>query len=198
MENAIEKQSTAEEELAVGQISDGGLSMQEVTYAGRRLCPVAEGFASTPTDIETLSATIRVPDKTHTIAETCLPPSGILPRGSNESPPHQAIDTDEAKKDATQERYERGGKRHKKTREKSKVTLGNSCRAHKAPLKIGDLTQEHTIAITIQEEQEITNRWADPYEIAEAHGSGSGSFAEPVRTPSQSPIAGYCLKDFFI
>ncbi|KAJ1672763.1 hypothetical protein EV182_006549, partial [Spiromyces aspiralis] len=58
--------------------------------------------------------------------------------------------------------------------------------------------KEHMIAITIQEEQEITDQWADPYEIAEAHGSGSDSLAESVRTPSQSPIAGYHLKDFFI
>ncbi|KAJ1672713.1 hypothetical protein EV182_006639, partial [Spiromyces aspiralis] len=232
MENAIEKQSTAEEGLAAGQIGDSSLNMQEITYAGRRLCPVAEGFTSTPTDIETLSATIRAPDKvntipcdtwkeqphlcpraqenkiltsseerrreTRTIAETCLPPSGLLPRGSNESPPHQAIDTDEAKKDATQECYERGGERREKIREKSKVTFGNSRREHKAPLEIGDRTQKCMIAITNQEEQEITNRWAAPYGIAEAHGSGSGSIADLVRTPSQSPIAGYRLKDFFI
>ncbi|KAJ1673645.1 hypothetical protein EV182_004833 [Spiromyces aspiralis] len=232
MENAIEKQSTAEEGLAAGQIGDSGLSMQEVTHAGRRLCPVAEGFASTPTDIETLSTTIRAPDKvntipcdtwkerphlcprtqenkiltsseerrceTCTIAEMCLPPSGILPRGSNENPLRQAIDTNEAKKDATQECYERGGEHREKIREKNKVTFGNSRRAHKAPLEISDWTQKCMIVITNQEEQVVTNRWVAPYEIAEAHGSGSDSFADLVRTPSQSLIAGYRLKDFFI
>ncbi|KAJ1676164.1 hypothetical protein EV182_008742, partial [Spiromyces aspiralis] len=97
---------------------------------------------------------------------------------SNESPPRQAIDTNEAKKDATQECYKRGGERREKIREKSKVTFGNSRRAHKAPLEIGDRTQKRMIAITNQEEQEITNRWAAPYKIAEAHGSGSGSIAD--------------------
>ncbi|KAJ1673759.1 hypothetical protein EV182_004611, partial [Spiromyces aspiralis] len=181
MESAIEKQSIAEG-LAAGQIGDGGLNTQEVTYAGRRLCSVAEGLAVTPTNIETLSATIRAPDKTRTIAETCLPPSRLLPKGSNESLPCQAVDTDEEKKGATQERYERAI-RAEHTR------LG---------LEIGDRTQKRMITITNQEDQEITSQWADPYEIAEAHGNGSGSIADLVRTPSQSPIAGYRLKDFFI
>ncbi|KAJ1679669.1 hypothetical protein EV182_001577 [Spiromyces aspiralis] len=155
------------------------------------LCPRAQ-----ENELPTLSGKKR--SERRTIAENCIPPSGLLPRGSNESPLRQAIDTDEEKKGATQECYKRGGERREKIREKNKVTFGNSRRVHKAPLEIGDLTPEHMIMITIQEEQVITNRWAAPYEIAEAHSSGSDSFADLVRIQSQSPIAGYRLKDVFI
>ncbi|KAJ1677783.1 hypothetical protein EV182_005447, partial [Spiromyces aspiralis] len=89
------------------------------------LCPRAQ-------EGKILTSSEKKRSERRTIAETCLLPSGLLPQGSKESPPCQAIDTDEEKKGATQERYERGGERRKNMLEKTKVTFGDSCRVRKA------------------------------------------------------------------